>query len=67
MNKEPKRKIRVSWGLSAVSPFDRAHTTSYLSSKVTMSPSCEFPTDSELFIESREFFLLHINLAPSLR
>ena len=51
-------------GSSAMSPFDRVHTTSYSTLIETMCLSYTFSRCSRLFVESRRFDPPHLHLTP---
>jgi len=46
-----------------MAPFDRSHTSFYWSSVVTMALSCISGTYSDLLVENRKIFILHLYLA----
>jgi len=49
-----------------IAPFDRAHTSSYKCSIVTMSLSCTVLRYGEILVENRRLNLPHLYLAPPL-
>jgi len=57
-------RVRVHSRSFEMAPIDRSHTSFYSPSIVTTAISLSFARYSDLLVENREIFILHLYLAP---